>query len=730
MKRLNLLYKYIFFVIVTFLASSCVDDNIKLPETSQSDTVGDGSGDYCLQFVFNLDNMGGAATRASNPMQDIENYVDLEKVRILFFSCEGKYNDDDYEHDFFLFEPKNHWVKKLDADESNPNRWLVSVPMYTHGNNAEGYSWDWDFIRQRLTSAPFKIAILANRPEYDYVDRFAGNADQSLAIDAGWMPNKGPLWGSDDALSQEKLNDFENVKNNPEALKNALAAVKDVFDLHHCQTDINYINKSTNVGYYSFVMGDWNRDKDGNAVSWATAYNNVSINTVLANEGPKMGATASWVDWDYYKLDDNGNKISITYTSNGEQVISYCQNDGAFINSSRAYAKRFRNPSYDYPIPMYGIQLFDPIKYDNSNEELWQKGSPFYLSEGIPGQEPIVAYNQKSISILRSVVKMELIIPKSVIGDNFDNLTMVGVAYSNIYSRCEPMDVWTPTDKIWADMHEKSNGSYIGGDKCEIENILNYGSICTTSGSAHSSNELTDYQYTMSWFYGAWKEKGWDFNGFTDIAPESTGKEYPQIFNTTIQRNQLVICDDNVLFDDYGDDNLHYIIYCGEKNSMDPSNLNSLHATGSANAVFQYWILQIGDNSYAVPITDYGNSANAALKLTPLSWNDGKEGATSSYSDLYINRDGKKYLPRHAHQRTADGKTETCKTAHDYLQEQITNSPTDQTHLPWPLIRNHVYRITLSKKSDNNGSAQGRSRSEEKALEITATCQDFHSKKF
>ena len=703
MKKLSILYGYLLIVCSLFF-SACKDNAIEFPDDSLK---GDSNieGEYALQFILTLDNMGGGiATRADNPMAEIENYVDLEKVRILFFTCVKHGSSDDIDecdkkvsedvgHDYFLFEPKNHWVKKIDPDNNhkNPNRWLVSIPMYTHGNNSGDFNWDWDFIRERLTTAPFKIAILANRPEYDYVDEFSGNQGQAL-IPAGWMENKGPYWTSENVYS-------------PENLENNSKEIKDVFDLHHCQFDINYINKSTDsknlyYGFYSFVMSDWGYE-DGK--TWNNIYTNGQLDIDGTGIGyrPKMGATASWVDWEYKG------------------------NEKGFLNTSNSEAKRFRLPSLDYPIPMYGIQRFDPIQYSDGKpheDELWLKGSPFYLSPGIPGQEPleddgVPIYDQKTISLLRSVVKMELFIPKTYTPQ------MVGVCYSNIYSRCDPMDVWTPTDKLWDDVHINSNGSYTGGGKCELESIMKYGSICTTDG-INPPLGVEAYQEALSWYYGVWKEKAWSFNDFGKekvVAEDTeTGMKYPRIFNSTIQRNQLVICDSNSEFSNENDPYWHYIIYCGEKNIMDPSSLYQLHGRGAGNSMFQYWLVQLNNQVYGVTATDYGNTSNPVHDVKAIPTGHGKNGHTTS-TNL-------SYMSNHQAESTAVGNSPTSDytSMQDYYQQQITDNPKNQSYLPWPLIRNHVYRITLS-KTGSGGSASGRSTDDSEAASFKISCEDFHS---
>lgn len=677
MKFKHIIYS-IFSIVCTLTVLTGCSDEVVVPDESTK-PGNNGDGDYTLDVVVTLDNMGGRSTSPSD-LTEIENYIDVEKLRVLFFTCVDKDPNvaGDYNHDYFLFETKNHFVKKIDTTNGD-NRWLITIPMYTHGNNADSFNWDWDFIRDCLTSRPFKIAILANRPDYDYVDEFSGN-DGGALIPAGYMDNRGPYWGTADA--------YDGVASNK-------SKWKDVFDLQHCQFDINYVNKSTSKGFYDFIMGDWGYE-DGR--SWSSAYSSSGLGA--NNVQPKMGATVSWLDWEYKVRDDNGNVITDTYSNSSGIHITEQANEKGFKNTSGAFAKRFRLPSYDYPIPMYGIQVFDAIE-----PEKWIKGTPFYLSSGIPGDYNADGYTKKSISLLRSAVKMELYIPKSA-----GELQMVSMCYSNVYSRCDPMDTWTPTNELWAKGH---NADGTSNGNCEIESILKYGSLCSGNSDDRTESK-SEYQELLSWFYGIWKEKGWTFNGYSGTFADGSGDTpYPQIFNSAIQRNQLVICDSNTLVEE-DDMFYHYIIYCGERNVMDPSSLGVMHRNGAGSSMLQYWLIQISNQVYGIPITNYGNTSNPVHDVVPIPNNQGK--------NVYTTRDGLTYMANHQNPNSNDAP----KTINDHYQQEVMRSPKDVDIIPWPLIRNHVYTVTLSSKSENNGSASGRG-ANKGPVQFTVKCEDNHS---
>lgn len=651
------------------VAVACSDNEILEPAApSTPEDVAQESNGPSLNVVVTLDNMGGSRSTNSAHLESMENYIDVEKLRVLFFTCVPKdpNNPNDYDHDYFLFESKSRWVKKIDT--SADNSWLVSIPLYEAGNDTGSYKWNWTLIRDLLTHQDFKVAILANRPEFDYADAFS---DSNLP--AGYLPNDGPVWTIHDAVHGSS---FETAD---------YSSAKDVFDLHHCQYDRNYLIKSGTDGYYSFILAGWS---DGNKRWSDTSYSDLATNQVV-----KSGASSSWVDWTYASPTGNG------------------FND-AGIRNNNGVVKHFRHPSVSYPIPMYGIQRFSQIP-----SESWLPGSPFELSSN-EGQHYTEDSKIKTVSLLRSVVKCEIVLPKTL---NNAALNMAAVCYSNIYARCEPMDVWTPTNEMWDGEHGTPYPNGSSGyqyPNCEINTLLSKGSICNNSTG---TGGVSEYQNAMVWFYGRWKEKGWKF--LTPTRGEvsfsyNPNTNYPHIFNPYIQRNQMVVCDDNVRIDE--GTNWRYVIYVGERNSMDPSNLSNLHGTGVANNIFQYWMIQYGQNVYAVPITDYTITSNPARNLTPISPNNGE----TAYNDA----NGVAHPYRH---RWSGSNTGNWNTAHNNYESSIMSSP-NATWIPWPLIRNHVYTITLTTKG-SSASTGGRSVKDDRPLTLgesfNITSSDNFSKK-
>lgn len=573
-----------FFVFgIFFLIASCVNDNLPLEENDLTEgTFGDDV--YSLNLMVTLDNLGTRSSITANEPAEItkyENYINLERFRVLFFDV----------NDMFLFESKNRWVKQIDAND-NFSSWFVSVPFGAFGNDSygEGKEYDWEAIRNHLTTKQFKIAILANRPAQLL---YPGFLDSELELPNGVFDNDGPYWGPEDT------------------------GKRSIFDLHHYQYDIIYADKGSHNGgatksYYDFVMGDINTDK------------------------PTMGAAINWVSFD-----------------NGDT-------DKELLTGSN-YMRNIKMPSEEHPIPMYGIQLFEPIPSAS-----WKKGTPFNLSN-LPvfpdGQE----YKTKSISLLRSCVRLDLRIPKTI--KNGAKPTFVTLWYSNIYSRCEPMDTWTPTDEIWKDNHET---------ECEWKSILNYGPVSSNQAPGNGTTK-DDYQKRLSWFYGVWKDKGWEFktrsgNKVTPVGA-TTDTPYPHIFNPCIQRNKVIQCNYGDVSKYYNDNYNHWIVYTGERNCNDPNTLPDM----TKNPYIACWIISWDKkNYYCIPLLNYEKNSDPDLAGV-----FGPHSTTNTKNDPY---------------QTGSWP--------ELMNTYINSLPSERgDNLPYPLLRNHIYRFTLTGKTRAQGDS-------------------------
>lgn len=584
--------------------TACSDD-ILLPEDGQPDPDSMNSPDYSIQLQLTLDPMGGAEATGidilnEDPFKEIEDYVDPEKIRIFFFDNEEK----------FLFESQSRWVKQLEA-EGGFKSWLVTVPFYTGANDADDYDWDWEYIREKITSNKFKIAVVVNQPKFECYPDLSKAEEERDKSEFKTFDNSGPNWTKYDT------------------------GVKTMFDLHHTQWDPIYTDKGMRgnnaqyEGFYEFIMG---RSDDPNKTTY--------------KQRLMMSATSCWVNYGE-DLEDTGPR----YPAGGS-------------------ARLWKKPTKDYPIPMYGVQEFDRIVN-------WTRGTPFNLSSITEGAHP--QYKRKSLSLLRSVVKCELLISK-----NYTKPEYVSMKYPNVYARIEPMDCWSPTDLIWEESH----------DNCEWQYIFNYGAIARTGDKAGAKSESSEndkdsfiqYRQRISWLYGCWAEKDprgnprWTFGTFGISNVVTTGDPHPRIFNPVIQRNTEAICyanskDATKYFeldtsDSFNDGYYHFVVYCGERNINDPSDLFDMDGDGSGGSGKSptvSWVFNVGNTAYSVPIRDYG-------KGTPADYiGVSGKGSAASYES---------------------GKVENNNITYDY-HKMVYASPNDQNVIPWPLLRNHVYRITI-----------------------------------
>ena len=310
-------------------------------------------------------------------------------------------------------------------------------------------------------------------------------------------------------------------------------------------------------------------------------------------------------------------------------------------------------------IPMYGIQLFDALTD-------WKKGTTYYLSEQSGSQTG--EYDYKSISLLRSVVKLELRIPKTTATGQaveVDN-DWAQICANNFMARCEPMDVSTPTDQIWKADHIKD---------CEWNDIRNHG--------LYAGTEKVDCKDQLSWFFGAWLDKeniGWNWNNAKpkNFASEKEGEKYPKIFNPITQRLQLAFITDCYLpTDDYH----RWIVYCGERNMNDPHNTGDVTTTGYistfrvqvgikiSNQVTNYYI-------YHLPITDYSPSDNTKNPIEDFMCQEVTKDSEIREISSYP-----KYL-------------DANEAANNYYK--IVQNDKNNKHYPYPLLRNHHYRLTVT----------------------------------
>ncbi|MCH5242478.1 MAG: hypothetical protein J1F67_08650 [Muribaculaceae bacterium] len=628
------LKKYIYLLLsgaFFFLSSSCVDDVLDPSEIDGRDPtvpkeLAEG---FSISFNVSLNAMGNESFSLSDGitkntyLRELENFVDLEKLRILFFTCKES-EDGSGKNDFFLFESKSRWVSVLTDIETTQANWQVTAPVFTYGNNDD---YDWEAIRWALENHPFKIVILANRP--DDVD--FGNFDSKFDGEITFKTDRGPNWGPEqtyiyNAVNSDGVNwrDWQR-RNKPEF--NYYQQNEDYFrkkptinSLHHCQWDPIYTSKNNGKHVYDFIIEKpWadekfdyvnNKLKDGQFLTKQEGVGTYNL----------MGALSYWTK----KKVESINNGKITYVQDPET-----KKDGNF----------YFHPGPDQPtkgIPMYGCQVFDKLTD-------WKAGTPYNVSLKLSGQSD--QYERKNIHLLRSVVKIEFKIPRRMTKEDgtFVDLevTLPKIHYTNVMARCEPLDVATPTEQLWKSDDQSLMNDYL--NRCELENIMDYGPIIRENfnnenevkgTTAEGLKPAAEYYYGLvEWFYGAWKD-WWHFNdpAYNNLnGPESPGAyqgtyfgyspknyegktpdyPYPRIFNPVIQRNGDALIEDCQIKDD--PDFYYYVIYTGEKNINDPSTVNKFSLSTGELVYFSFTIKESGktyssEPKYYIPLTDYSSN--------------------------------------------------------------------------------------------------------------------------
>lgn len=324
------------------------------------------------------------------------------------------------------------------------------------------------------------------------------------------------------------------------------------------------------------------------------------------------------------------------YSKNNEAIIydiEYTQDEYMYGSDREGIL-----PSSDHPIPMYGVQQYDKLR------GYWEEGSSFDLTEG-GTDESGMSYHARTISLLRAVAKIEVLIPKS--------LGVPKHIYMRSFNRrvrCEPMDVATPTEKLWKD---HNNG-------CEWKMVQARGPMMGSGGSYTT----TDYKTKLAWFYGNWLEWGWNFNNQTSVAPKYEQGPFPRLYNPYINRADRAAFID--VTDYYNDQYYHYLFYMGE-NTLDAPSTYSGGGSPTLPHVEIRFDERYAATSKVAPNSDLNLMDNDCYRIY---FTDGGLAAGA---------------------RNADG---TSKIPYDKYIDQYEKKP-EYVKEHWPVIRNHVYSFTV-----------------------------------
>lgn len=313
-------------------------------------------------------------------------------------------------------------------------------------------------------------------------------------------------------------------------------------------------------------------------------------------------------------------------------------------------------------ISMYGIQDFEPLPTN-----VWPDGTTFNLSRYVETHTGSNAtnYRYRTISLLRSVAKVEVLVPTSI----FPEPSHMFMRTINRFSRSAPLDVFTPTNIIW-DGWDSANTDQYDQSKLDSRGNRHYynqalgvddeGSALRTKGFTyvHNSTSTQDYQNAVAWLFGIWKtEYGWNWNN-KPITISKTGP-YPRVFNTRISRSDFahMINGGKVSVD--GQEYYYYYAYLPEKNVTDPNDKGTL---GESPKVMRIE-MRFGDRNSDVNLDD---NASYRIYFTP-----GGKGNGIDNRDDY------------------DGKME---------KGDANTSSTQMQNLMniYPVLRNHLYRFKIT----------------------------------
>ena len=275
----------------------------------------------------------------------------------------------------------------------------------------------------------------------------------------------------------------------------------------------NTVIKEEDPGVFSFMAR-----ATGNLTIWARPVDNTKDVQLIVQHGSSASTETFKFSHETEGVQAVTKKISITgaeerlfiYNSTKDNPIEIYQIE--YIQDKYLYDTDREGviPTERQPIPMYGIQKFGALK------DVWREGTVFDLSN-FNNQTPS-SYQYSDIYLLRSVAKVELLIPKSYKPHH------VYLRSQNRTARCEPVDVITNTKDIWFD----GAGGSTHPDACEWSQLIGRQPFYDTDGTQSS------YQNALAWYYGRWDHVN------SNLAPDPDPKRaYPHILNPMINRSDF-----------------------------------------------------------------------------------------------------------------------------------------------------------------------------------------------
>lgn len=276
-----------------------------------------------------------------------------------------------------------------------------------------------------------------------------------------------------------------------------------------------------------------------------------------------------------------GEPVDIVLYATGGDVIIY-EIDYIKSRTLQTVDRQMINPAStpEGGISMYGVQDFEPVP-----ETVWPDGTTFNLSRYVDthtGREA-ANYRYRTISLLRSVAKVEVLVPTSI----FPDPSHMYMRTINRFSRSAPIDVFTPTNIIW-DGWDTSNPERYPTSAVDAKSNTHYynqalgvddeARALRTKGFTYDYNSSTvqAYQNAVAWLFGIWQsEYGWKWNG-RNINIAQTDP-YPRVFNTRISRSDFAHMINGGKMRVDGEEYYYYYAYLPEKNVTDPNDKGTLN---------------------------------------------------------------------------------------------------------------------------------------------------------
>lgn len=377
-----------------------------------------------------------------------------------------------------------------------------------------------------------------------------------------------------------------------------------------------------------------------------------------------------------YKSDE------IKITGDAEYLFIYSEGSPAYIEEieyiSSYYVHNIDNKGRelgtDLKIPMYGIQSYTKLG------NLWQPGTVFDISNfNELGPQPypesdeenaelVYPYKYKSVSLLRSVAKVELKIPKVFKAHH------VYLRSMNRRSRCEPVDVSTPTDEIWYQPTTTTPPANSAHKDCrDWEKIMNHKlPFYLENSSDGAATQYDNYRKKLAWYYGSWADEnnkvGAGENKVDIHQGESQDGEYPQIMNAMIGRT------DFTEFIEAGSDSYYdrYILYVPEKYVDDPGSVGKSKKMETSTPK----ICHIEFREDTDPCTNIDDNFCYRIYFTENGFFDNnKQNSYPTFEKIPDPNNSKKTI--------------------DDTWENSYEQKVENLKYHWPIIRNHYYRFTV-----------------------------------